>query len=95
MAVRTLRGRVHFRGPGRPGAAACWPRTAACGVELQGALSASGRAGAWRSRQGALRIPAPSAPAACARHRRLRSRQEELAAVENPPRSNGGRDRRR
>lgn len=38
-------------------AAACGSGTVACGEELQGALSASGRAGTWRSRQGALRKP--------------------------------------
>lgn len=37
----------------------------------------------------------PGAPEACARHCRQHSRQEELAAVENPTRSNGGRDLRR
>lgn len=37
----------------------------------------------------------PGAPEACARHCRLHSRQEELAAVENPTLSNGGRDLRR
>lgn len=44
----------------RPGvrvAAARRSRTAACGAELQGALSASGQAGTRRARQGALRNP--------------------------------------
>lgn len=43
--------------PGLRVAAACGSGTVACGEELQGALSASGRAGTWRSRQGALRKP--------------------------------------
>lgn len=49
--------------PWAPGAAAWRSRTAACGAELRGALRTSGPVGAWRARQGALRVRAPRRPA--------------------------------
>lgn len=71
--------------PWARGAAAWRSRTAACGAELQGALRTSGPAGAWRARQGALRVRAPGRPAratvACTPARRSWLRWRTLRAA--------------
>lgn len=71
--------------PWARGAAAWRSRTAACGAELQGALRTSGPAGAWRARQGALRVRAPRRPAratvACTPARRSWLRWRTLRAA--------------